>query len=346
MLTEGARVRLAHLVSRPELNGAEGVVVGKLTAAGRFVVRLQDRRELLLKPTCLTVIHPPPERTTAAPRLSSAPSPSRFTHADHYNTTLCAPNVWEVPVPADVLADAKAIFDDSSLKQAFHRLRVGDAAHMRHPARARGLSFFVLRSSADGGMGGMSSDITWISVDDQHTYDAFDGLFRRIQLERTFGSVVQHSGRLRMFSAVFVVRSRCAAPHFHVDYADEVGAQGLTLMTPLGSFRNTSSFNLVYGTAPHGSPKPVGAPVRYVYREGTGIAFGAKFRHSTEPGIAHEEDGVHVYLCFTFGTDQMEHWPSIAKTIGGNQSRVIVRPDGALCLTRLGEELNYCWTFL
>jgi len=35
-----------------------------------------------------------------------------------------------------------------------------------------------------------------------------------------------------------------------------------------------------------------------------------------------------VLLCFTFGTDKMEHWEKIRAT-AGYRSRMVRRPDGA-----------------
>ena len=78
---------------------------------------------------------------------------------------------------------------------------------------------------------------------------------------------------------------------------------------------------------------------RYNYTKGKGIVFGASFAHSTEPGVAHEQDGVHAYLCFTFGTNRSKHWPLIANSIGGH-SRVAGAMDGSLVLTRLGREIE------
>ena len=49
-----------------------------------------------------------------------------------------------------------------------------------------------------------------------------------------------------MYSAFFVVRSECASPNFHVDYAREVGLNALTLMTPLDDVDDTGGFQLLY----------------------------------------------------------------------------------------------------
>ena len=72
--------------------------------------------------------------------------------------------------------------------------------------------------------------------------------------------------------------------------------------------------------------------------QGAGVVFGSRFVHSTEPGAAKDGE-MHGYLCFTFGTDEAAAWPQIAKTID-TQSRILLRPDGALRLSRLGEGIE------
>ena len=53
---------------------------------------------------------------------------------------------------------------------------------------------------------------------------------------------------------------------------------------------------------------------RYVYQKGRAIAFGSGFEHSTEPGRGRDGQ-THAYLCFTFGTDEQQRWPEIARTL-------------------------------
>ena len=67
---------------------------------------------------------------------------------------------------------------------------------------------------------------------------------------------------------------------------------------------------------------------RYTYTFGKALVFGSGFRHSTEPGRAAAGASPHAYLCFTFGSDMPEHWPLIAQTVDGDQSRVIAPPGG------------------
>ena len=277
------------------------------------------------------------------------------TEQQHYNATLRAPNVWEVAVPAEVLDEATALFQRCNLAQAFFALRDGGA---RHAAVVVGdARFFALQTGKDVG----SSDITYISADDEVTYDKFEALFHGIGLEEQFAPIAQPAGRLRMYSAKYVVRSRCACPCFHSDWPTELGAQAITLMTPLADYKARGSFSLLYGQgaplrgsdeerhaqaeaeAGDGELRPSGvgtdeSEARYEYKKGTAVCFGASFCHSTEPGAAHEDDRAHAYLCFTFGTDDPERWPLISSTIA-NYTRVCRDTEGKLGLTRLGRDL-------
>ena len=54
----GAHVRISGLISRPELNGEQGVVLFFDHQKARYSVRLADGTEMLLKLECLTLIVP------------------------------------------------------------------------------------------------------------------------------------------------------------------------------------------------------------------------------------------------------------------------------------------------
>ena len=52
-LPAGAHVRISGLISRPELNGSQGVVLHFDHKKARYAVQLADRKEMLLKPECI-----------------------------------------------------------------------------------------------------------------------------------------------------------------------------------------------------------------------------------------------------------------------------------------------------
>jgi hypothetical protein len=83
-----------------------------------------------------------------------------------------------------------------------------------------GYRFFALKSGRAVGDASKwkdhgSSDISYISADDTATYGAFARIFERMGLEEAFAPIVQPLRRLRLYTAKFVVRSRCSCPCFH-----------------------------------------------------------------------------------------------------------------------------------
>ena len=175
------------------------------------------------------------------------------------------------------------------------------------------------------------SNLAWISVDNLPTYSIFEALFQQCRLHERFGSLIDHDTSLRMYSAFFVVRSHCESPNLHVDYVHSVGVTAMTLITPLDDYASRcEGFQLLY-------LNDARQRRRYTYRKGKAIAFGSSFTHSTEPGRSLDEPC--VMLCFTFGTDKQVHWPAIAQTIDGKQSRTYMQPCGALVLSQLGRQL-------
>lgn len=144
--------------------------------------------------------------------------------------------------------------------------------------------------------------------------------------------------RKGLFSAFYVVRSRCAERNWHTDYDFGVGVDAFTLITPLQDYTEQDSFQLSYVSVDgngDGDEADEACWRRYVYSKGRAIAFGDRFTHSTEPGVGHDGQQ-HAYLCFTFGTADPSRWPAIAETLN-SQSRVLAGSDGAMQLSGLGE---------
>jgi len=245
--------------------------------------------------------------------------------------------VWEVPICLEGVAQVRDIFE-LSIRQPLAQLSSSEEGRRRHALRTETGHFFVMRPP------GWGSDICWVSCDDAQTLDRFEAIFRRLQLPEAFGPVIQQSDQIRMYSAFYVVRSKCSRLKLHCDYVREAGINALTLITPLDGY-DPSQFQLTYART--GRPSdvsdldclpPESSFDRYVYRPGRAIIFGSGFWHSTELGEALDDP--NVYLCFTFGTDKLSEWKAIAETIGTYQSRIIRLPNGDLGLTQLGEYLE------
>ncbi|EOD27329.1 hypothetical protein EMIHUDRAFT_114691 [Emiliania huxleyi CCMP1516] len=287
----------------------------------------------------------------------------RLADGTYFNRKLGALNVFEIDVDESIIDEAADIFygrDASSSSDGDgdgdgdgdHSpfAGVGDSAEPYTEVATPAGNFFTQRVS------GWRSNIAWVSVDDEHSFQRFEALFERLELPQRFSSVIPHLSSPRLFSAFYVCRSWCEAHSFHTDYMRPVGLHALTLITPLRDYQETDSFQLTYkpavasgapqsdGYAAHGSEDATEgrtappALQRYAYKKGKAIVFGSRFEHSTEPG-AGDEGEVHAYLCFTFGTDDQSKWADIAQTLD-TQSRIVQHPDGELRLSALGRAIE------
>ena len=256
---------------------------------------------------------------------------------EYYNQRLGAPNVWEVDVDATLVQEAATMFHGAGLCQAHVSLK-GKRGMAVQSFCDDGASFALVQPK------GWSSDVNWFSADDEATMARFGSIFDRLGLASLFAPVVGHEHTLRMFSALFVVRTECTSANVHSDWTDDVGTNALTLITPLTECTadQNGGFQLLYeGTsrAAAGGAEGEQLPAQlqqYKYECGKAIVFGAGFRHSTEPGRAASAPQPQAFLCLTFGTDNLEMWPAIANKGLRDQSRLLTRPDGSLERTGLG----------
>jgi hypothetical protein len=159
-----------------------------------------------------------------------------------------------------------------------------------------------------------NSDLQWLSAASPDGFQRFQSAFDRLRVGASVAEHLDIDRAPRLYAGFLVIRRRCTAPDFHVDWID-TGNEAFTFMTPITGSRE--DFGLLYR-------KVNGAFGDYSYRAGEGIVFGDAFSHSTKPG---ESEQPVALLCFTFGTDKMEHWPKILRT-AGYQSHLIQRPDG------------------
>lgn len=170
-----------------------------------------------------------------------------------------------------------------------------------------------------------NSDIVWISAETEETFGTFDRAFQRLGIAERVRPYLDIEGTVQLYAGFLVARSACDAPNFHPDW-EKTNNEAFTFMTPVSD--NAQGFGLLYW-------KLDGSTGEYDYRPGEGIVFGDHFIHSTKPGRSDEPV---VLLCFTCGTDKMEHWDKIVRT-AGTQSRLIRRPDGQM--QRLDQSAGY-----
>lgn len=255
----------------------------------------------------------------------------------YHNSILNAPNVWQLPVPPAALNTAANIFNEALMPHCRRGLideldRLPIPCTRLETPRGR---FFVMRggSSTNEELRG-SSDLAWISVDDQETFDTFSEIFHDMGVAEAMAPVIDYSEEVRLYSCFYVVRSRCAVPNLHTDWDDAVGANAFTLLTPIADYP-TKNFHLLYQTAVSSDPLK-----QYRYTTDEALVFSSYFKHSTEPGRSAEGEGPHVFLCFTFGSDKPTLWPHITPTISGYQSRILFDNEGTEQLTELGKYMR------
>jgi hypothetical protein len=203
------------------------------------------------------------------------------------NRALAAPNVLVVPIDLDLLEEARAVA----------KSRIARLGLYSHGPSWR-------------------SDICWYSSRFLSQFRRFRSLFDRLDVGRHVAPYLDLDKQVRLYNGFFVVRSRCSAPDFHVDWND-ANNEAFTLMTPLTA--NCGGFGMLYR-------KLDGSIGEYEYKLGEALIFGDDFVHSTKPGASGEPV---VLLCFNFGTDKMEHWPSIERT-AARQGLLTCRPDGRI----------------
>ena len=159
------------------------------------------------------------------------------------------------------------------------------------------------------------SDIEWRSANSFRSYGVFRACFERLGLSRIVSPFVEYERRIILYSGFFVTRSKCDGHDFHVDWVEETQNNAFTFLTPL--------------IHPRGAPglllRDVCGEVRsYEYAPGRGIVLGAGIEHSTDMGAS---DTPSVLLSLTFGTDKMEYWDAISRTVLG-QGNLIRLPNG------------------
>ena len=157
------------------------------------------------------------------------------------------------------------------------------------------------------------SDIRWISARVPESFALFEDAFHRLGVPELVADYVDVDREMRLFFGQIIIRSRCEGTYFHTDWS-QVNNEAFTFLTPI---TDASGFGLLYHTAK-------AEVAEYEYRPGEAILFGDFFRHSTKPGRADEPVAL---LCFEFGTDRMEHWDKIYRSIN-RQARTIRQPDG------------------
>ena len=155
----------------------------------------------------------------------------------------------------------------------------------------------------------------WLSGNTEKTYQIYRRFFDALEIEDEIKLLVDHQEKIVMYCGFLVIGNRAPSSLWHVDYRP--GANAYTLITPL--FEPAPDHgNLLYKDNDE-------LDRIYPYELGKAIIFGEQFIHSTEPYNLSKE--IRVLVSMTFGTDKIEYWDILEKTIG-NQSSYFILPCG------------------
>ena len=171
------------------------------------------------------------------------------------NYALDAPNVWELDVPLTAIEEAANLFKGGALAARCAELTASGEWHMRLQTSSG--NFFAMRArgplelrgipGVQGLEGDWRSDLVWVSVDDSPTHERFAALFRKLDVERHLQDKCDHIECLRMYSAFFVVRTKCEAAYFHTDWNIDVHTNAFTMSehSPIGPLHPIAAIALL-----------------------------------------------------------------------------------------------------
>lgn len=161
----------------------------------------------------------------------------------------------------------------------------------------------------------LSYPLLWLSSNTPRTWQIYKSFFDSLDIEQEVRALVDHDEKIVLYCGFLTIGSHAPEPSWHVDYLP--GANAYSLLTPLfeldpahGDFLYQAGEGLI-GT--------------YPYAQGEAIMFGDNFLHCTEP---YENTGhLRILITLQFGTDKMEHWKVLRKTIE-SQSDFLILPCG------------------
>jgi len=151
-----------------------------------------------------------------------------------------APNVWQLQVPLSALARAHSIFEEALMPRLVDGL-IADIDTQPLPCAALDTKcgqFFAMRAgSSTNHILRDSSDLAWISVNDEATFKTYANIFAEMGVAEAFAPLIDCEESVRLYSCFYVVRSRCGSPNLHTDWPSAVGTNAFTLLTPLEVLR-------------------------------------------------------------------------------------------------------------
>jgi len=157
--------------------------------------------------------------------------------------------------------------------------------------------------------------LLWLSSNTPETYQIYRRFFDSLGIESDLKELVSHDEKIVMYSGFLVIGDRSPGYSWHVDY--QPGANAYTLITPLFEL-DPGHGNLLYKVDDE-------RIVTYRYGLDEAIILGERFVHCTEPYL--RTNHMRILVSMTFGTDKLEYWSALRKTIE-SQSKFLILPCG------------------
>lgn len=165
------------------------------------------------------------------------------------------------------------------------------------------------------GMSYGDAPLLWISGNDPPTHRLFIDFFDSLGIKNDVKSLVDYDKDIVLYCGFFVVGNRFYQPKWHVDYFEKANAY--RLLAPL--------FPLQPGHGQLLYKDNEGGTKRYSYKFNEAIIVGEGFHHTTE--AYPKTSAMRVLISLAFGTDKLQHWPAMERTIG-HQSEFLILPCG------------------
>ena len=160
-----------------------------------------------------------------------------------------------------------------------------------------------------------SSPLLWFSTNNDYTFNVFRRFFHSLDIVGEVKGLVDYKKTIVMYCGFFVIGKYLEKEVWHVDYYE--GANAYTLITPLSALDPLHG-NLLYKDDNENVQQ-------YSYKMNEAIILGDGFLHTTQ---SYPETGnLRVLLSLTFGTDKLEYWDVLQRTVGA-QSKYVVLPCG------------------
>ena len=227
----------------------------------------------------------------------------------------------------------KVQFDDSLLDEIRESYRQDLSKMLKQPNNhyiLEGGRNFKLNIGSQGGNYFLTTyqthPLLWFSSNNDETFQIYKRFLDALNIEDDVKELVDHNEKILLYCGFLVIGDQAPNEAWHVDYLP--GANAYTFITPLFELDENHGNLLYRDDQSNGNilfREKQSRSNKYSYKLGEGVIFGDHFNHTTEKYNC--TNNLRILVSLQFGTDKMEHWDTLRKTIE-SQSYYLVRPCG------------------